>query len=129
MAGQAPPELIALVATDEEIQRKVKRLILTSLDEADWQLKHGNPATRAAIMRQAVPALLSAMKQDKENDELAEMKRVYQELREAFQNYATPELVVPEPKAAIDVPEIIQPAPAVPILKRPAAPPAPPAAQ
>lgn len=106
MAGQAPPELVALVATDPEIQSRVRRLILASLDEAAWQLQHGNATTKASIMRHAVPALLSAMKQDNANTEIDEMKKAYAELRAEFQTYVTPALTTPSPQTAEDAPII-----------------------
>lgn len=99
-----PAELIALVASDEEIKARVRKLVIHALDEAEYTLAHGSPAYKNQLIKAAVPALMRTLADQQDNPEIVALRDAVSTLKTQFNDYAiAPHSVTQEP-AVVDEP-------------------------
>lgn len=74
----AQPDLAALVnavVDDPEVKTLVKALAMDALSEARDLIEHGNPQTKANLIRALMPALVQSLKETNTGDGLEELKK------------------------------------------------------
>ena len=66
----------------EILRSRISRIVNSSLDEVEKTLKSGTPSAKAAVMKTTLPALIKILGEEEKADELAEMRRLVQEMAE-----------------------------------------------
>lgn len=96
-----PPDMTTLLmaaAQDDEIVRKaVRMLAMKVLDRADYLLEEGSPATRITVIRAIMPALVKTLEKKQDDDELAELRKVLNEVRDELRTGPTTIVRIPGP--------------------------------
>ncbi len=87
MPGFQSPDTQAFTAAlgDATVDSRVRAIVNKSLKEYEYIMEWGSNQERGALMRSALPGLLRAMATKDAQDQDAEMREAYRELRLAFQ--------------------------------------------
>lgn len=51
----------SLVASDDDLQNRLRRIVNAALADAEYVLRYGSPQERAAIMKSMVPAMMRSL--------------------------------------------------------------------
>ena len=64
----------AVVAQDEELRDRVRRLANMTLDAYEQMMRTGTPQVKTALMRSMIPALVKELREEKEDDSIVALR-------------------------------------------------------
>jgi len=64
----------AVVAQDEELRDRVRRIANMTLDAYEQMMQTGTPAVKTTLMRSMIPALVRELKEEKEDDSIVALR-------------------------------------------------------
>lgn len=67
-----------VVSTDEDIKKRVTKIVNALLNDVEWIIRHGTVKDRIALARSVVPPMMKALTAQEGSD--SEMKQRYAEL-------------------------------------------------
>jgi len=64
------------------LRGRISKIVNLSLDEVEKTLKNGNAASKAAVMKTTLPALIKILGEEQRADELEELRAMVREIHE-----------------------------------------------
>lgn len=64
----------AVVAQDEELRERVRRIANMTLDAYEQMMQTGTPAVKTGLMRSMIPALVKELREEKEDDSIVALR-------------------------------------------------------
>ena len=64
----------AVVAHDDELRTRVRRLANMTLDAYEHMMINGTPQVKTALMRSMIPALVKELREEKEDDSIVALR-------------------------------------------------------
>jgi hypothetical protein len=64
----------AVVAQDDELRVRVRRLANMTLDAYEHMMLHGTPQVKTGLMRSMIPALVKELREEKEDDSIVALR-------------------------------------------------------
>lgn len=80
------PLLIRAAEDDEVVRKAVRMLAIKVLDRADFLLTEGSPATRITVIRAIMPALVKTLEKQQDDNELEELRKTLNEVRDELRS-------------------------------------------